>query len=143
MKSASKRRMTDYKIRAYADIAISSSQHWHSAVRIRRPLVSVHAVSCWVHGRHEWSTVVFLRTPLLFHDAGVETRACQSGCRAARNGRTTVSAYQRRHSHEQCFLRQATRALHFAALAAPETTTGLPRPVQSRGGVVEKCNARS
>jgi hypothetical protein len=45
-------------------------------------------------------------------------------CRLARNGETTVSAYQGAKVPELVSLGKATRTLHFAALAAPETMLG-------------------
>jgi hypothetical protein len=95
----------------------------------------------YMHGRSEWSRVLFLRTPLVFHETWVETRVYQDCRRLARNGGSTASAYQRSEVPERCFLRQATRALHFAALAAPETMR--PRPGQSaRRCCQEVCHSK-
>jgi hypothetical protein len=55
-------------------------------------------------------------------------------CRLARNGETAVPAYQRSEVPGRCFSRQATQALHFAALGTPETTMGPTRDLATRCG---------
>jgi hypothetical protein len=71
--------MTDYKKRmqAYAAICLGS-------VGIERATPGGLAGPLMLspvrkHGRREWSSAACRRTPLVFQEAWVETRACQNG----------------------------------------------------------------
>lgn len=84
----------------------------------------------------QWSVVATLRC---FKMHGWSLGRVKMDSRLARNGETAVLAYQRPEVPERCFFRQATRALHFAALAPLRRRWGLSRPGQLQGIAVGSC----
>jgi hypothetical protein len=109
----------------------SAHRHYQSAIETMRSLESVHAVML---RRSEWSRLSFLRSPTVFQETSVETRACQRWCSRShairRRFRLNLSELRRTWT---MFLLEATDTLHFC-LDGNLCDEDAPRDLASGGG---------